>query len=196
MNTITRGTLHNSLKAVSMFACADETRSHLHGVHLEIHDGKFRIVATDGNTMAITIPEATLEGAGNATMFLSVDDTKSLAKLLHCKRADQDEQIEFFIEDKKTLRVAGPFGELKLKRPDVSEFPPWRAVVPEKSDAKDQGAGLFGLAPKYLERLGKAAKAFGANNTAISVEGALDPVRFDMAVDGSELIVIIMPMRI
>lgn len=196
MNKITRGTLHNSLKAVSMFASADMTRFHLNGVHFEIHDGELRIVATDGHTMAAATPEITLEGAGNATMFLSVDDTKSLVKLLRCKRADQDEQIEFFIENKKTLCVAGPFGELKLKCPDVSEFPPWRAVVPEKSGAKDQGAGLFGLAPKYLERLGKAAKAFGADRTAISVESALDPVRFDMAVDGSELIVIIMPMRI
>jgi hypothetical protein len=236
MITITREALYRSLRAVEEFQCQDPTRFHLAGVHVEARSsgprGELRLVATDGHTMAIAQPLCRVTADGTSTL-----PSATVAKLIRALRpAKWNAGHEFATAvaasghvtitgwtsaewdaepgkaaDKRREEIAAVRGvaldPVKRTR-DRDEFPPWRAVVPER-EAVDRSKKGAPPAPEYLcaawqyvERAGAAARRFGIEISAprgllLRVpEDDLSPLRFDIAEpDTGDLTIVVMPMR-
>lgn len=201
MYTITREVLYRSLRAVQDFMSADATRFHLCGVYLE-QDGNsgLSIVATDGHTMAIVRPIIKVSGQ-NDPVIVKGEDVETLVKLIKPSKQNGHHELTFTTAD-KTFQVLGQDVQFERKGID-SQFPPWRAVVPEEGGKGTiKGPERVMLQATYVGRAAEAAKRLGVSPRSTKqmrigwVASELDPVRMDIdEEDTGSLAMVIMPMR-
>lgn len=199
--TITRDHLHRALRAVSLFICPDETRFHLATIHVEITDGAIHLVATDGHTLAHARPVAThVTGEGSA--LIAAPDVKDLIAALKPSKTNAHNEVQIALVGAGKISVTCQ--DIAFVRTGVdSQYPPWRAVVPERATDSSKGAGLFGVNPAYLARAGKAAECLCTDKRSpagfefTAPMNALDPMRLDYHDrESGSIVVVIMPMRV
>lgn len=201
MITVAREILYRTLRAVILFASEDKTRFHLNSVYFDTEGGELKLVATDGHTMAIGYPIC--RGRGGESLILRLEDAEALLKVL--KYDKKNGHLELEVSLGEMIKVIG--ADIAFERNPLAEkFPPWRAVVPERGDRKGKtksAPAVFGLAARYVERVGTASKYFGVRADSskalefTNLASDLDPMRMDIEeVDTGTLTMIIMPMRI
>lgn len=180
------------IKAILQFACKDETRFHLNGIHF---DAAGAAVATDGHSLvAVKVPagwSGTIRtadlvaacrtaGAGGSVTVSGEGDAVALA--CHAK-ADKT----------RPPGTVGPVVATLAVKPISGQFPPWRQIVPSLWRSENREREYPSVQPKFLSRLEALAAALGSDSVKLTAFGGdLDPIRYDIA---SVATVVIMPMR-
>jgi hypothetical protein len=192
--TMSADALKVAIGAVYRAASPDETRAHLHSVHIVREGASLRFIATNGFWMAIYTVlaadgqpcewEATLDLAD----AVAITKRKSFGEVV----VDFDAKLAAFVD-----------GTAKLNIVDCS-YPPWRQVYPKEAD---KGAcDAIGFNPLFMTPihesfaaiLGKPKKGnrFGADRFAICLEPGsnLGPMRITCSA-ASELEIVLMPAK-
>lgn len=187
----------NLIKAILKFACKDDVRSPLCGIHF---DPAGAAVATDGHTLvAVKVPAGVsgtvrtrdllaacrAAGAGGSVRIAPGGDGLPWALTALAKRADR-------------LPGDGPTVATMTAHLVPANFPAWRQIIPEVWREGKMSESWPSVDPKFLARLEGLAEAIsfnrhGRQSVKLSAFGGeLDPLRYD--IDGMATVVI-MPMR-
>jgi hypothetical protein len=196
MITITRQNLSCALRAALEWVCEDETRFHLCTVYLEVSGDHLHVVATNGHGLCDARPEC--KSTADASVLIPVDRVKDLLRWLKCKKAENNFEITLTIAEDK-LHASGMHGVCEVVGMR-EQFPPFRQVIPERSN---NSCNVVGVSPDYLELAGRSGQLFyddPGNSRGFEWSQPaepLAPIRLDMSVpDRGDLTVVIMPMRI
>ncbi len=179
------------LRAVMAFASADETREHLNAVHFDAEAGA--VVATDGHTMIRCNSMAKGKGAFTVPLAALQLAAKVMTRKAHVLRVSR------FKDDCAAVEVFDTTNERSPKRVagwtpgTVDNFPPYDAVVGGLNH--ESAACKYGINPEYLARLALLGK-MGVKSLRPCATGEHDPVAYRGDGHGTEVLAMIMPMRI
>lgn len=187
------------IKGLLSFACRDELRPHINGLHF--CSGGETVVATDGHTLTYATNRANACG-------ISADVTLRERDLLTaCKPAGAAGGVEITLGTESATivpltKAGAPAGPAVVAKYSDVNFPPWRQVVP----ASDAGVSHWhGVNPSLLARMADLQAGFfpGDGVKLVCASGELDPIRYDWQDRDQESdkggwsgTVVIMPMRI
>jgi len=153
----------------TLFAAAKEsTRYALNGVHHEVNDGHFELVATDGRRMALVKEKV----GKDVKMPGAIVPLKALAQVERLKAAE-NEKLKIFIEERQIF-FATEHG-MVVSRLVEGHFPPYGDVIPKDPNKKatiSRGAVLSAMRQAALmtsEESKSIVMAF--NNGELTVTG-------------------------
>jgi DNA polymerase-3 subunit beta len=121
------GDLNRMIESTIFAVSMDETRFNLSGVYIEEHEGRLRMVATDGHRLAMV--DGGVEGKLPEKGVIL--PRKGLAEVKKLLDAEADEKVSVVI-DGPVARVLVGKGELFMRLVD-GEFPDYRQVIPKQT---------------------------------------------------------------
>lgn len=168
------GILRKHLAAVALFSGKNDIRNYLNGVHVEVFSTEVRLVATDGDTAAISRHKVE-----NADPFKVTIPIAAVELVLKTKS-----EVLSLDHDGTNWYLSGV-----RFTPVVGAFPNYRRVIPTTHSGI---ASQFN--PEYVARAGKAGKALGIRSAPIIRHNGDGAALFHFYAN-DEFIGVIMPLN-
>lgn len=155
MSTITVNLSRAHLRAALVFSAEKDVRYYLMGVHVEVHDAKHFIVATDGSTLCAIVGQDD-ECKGSAVFTIPSGVLKAIkASIYPTVAVAFDPNTEMVtVKDIETVHTV---------KAVEGRFPDWRRVIPSAPTPGEQVV----VNPALFSKAGAAAKALGKKPEAV-----------------------------
>ncbi len=132
--TLDAGTLSKLIALTSFSISGDETRAHLSSLLVEWDGGTLRAVSTDGHRLSKA--EVAVGGSASATLLIpakAVGELRRLSDEVFSLGTAESPPTLTLIQSGPSLFVRFAETVFSVKLVDAA-FPPWRQVVPQRSD--------------------------------------------------------------